>query len=297
LRCARCGNPSIWGDAAAVNNGFRQILNAGNPELRRGNLSSFLRKFSGKKAIDLTDINKWPLDQSLPLPMEVRDALLMMVAEHVISPANSINFMWEPLAAQLRLPIDSDVRGRTLNWYINQNLFKDLMHFSSANELLSIRLTVDGWERYDSIRRETPSFRTIFMAMQYGDAELTNVVEAYFRPAVDRAGFNLRVLTDQQPAGSIDDLLRVAMRTSRAVIADLTHGNKGAYWEAGFAEGLGRPVIYSCKHSVWESKDKPHFDTNHLATIIWDPAKLETAAGDLTNMIRATLPGEAKMDD
>ena len=26
-----------------------------------------------------------------------------------------------------------------------------------------------------------------------------------------------------------------------------THGDPGAYWEAGFAEGLGKPVIYTCE--------------------------------------------------
>jgi nucleoside 2-deoxyribosyltransferase len=86
--------------------------------------------------------------------------------------------------------------------------------------------------------------------------------------------------------------MRTALRRSRFVFADLTHGNKGAYWEAGFAEGLGRPVIYTCREKEW-SKDKTHFDTNHLNTIIWDPNNLEKAARNLTAMIRATLPAEA----
>jgi nucleoside 2-deoxyribosyltransferase len=84
------------------------------------------------------------------------------------------------------------------------------------------------------------------MAMQF-DSEMDRVVKDCFKPAVARTGFELRVLTDGQPAGSIDDQLRVALRTSRFVIADLTHDNNGAYWEAGFAEGLGRPVIYTCR--------------------------------------------------
>jgi hypothetical protein len=78
------------------------------------------------------------------------------------------------------------------------------------------------------------------MAMQFGDAEFNRVVNDCFKPAVKAAGFELRLLTDGQPAGLIDDQLRVALRTARFVIADLTHANNGAYWEAGFAEGLGR---------------------------------------------------------
>jgi nucleoside 2-deoxyribosyltransferase len=104
------------------------------------------------------------------------------------------------------------------------------------------------------------------------------------------------VLTDGQPAGLIDDQLRVALRTARFVIADLTHGNKGAYWEAGFAEGLGRPVIYTCRKKEWID-GKSHFDTSHLNTIISDPENLEDAETRLAATIRATLPAEAKMTD
>jgi hypothetical protein len=157
---------------------------------------------------------------------------------------------------------------------------------------------MSGWERYGSLKRAKIESRTAFMAMQFGDAELDGVVNGCFRPAVRRAGFELRVLTDGQPAGSIADQLRVALRSSRFVIADLTHGNPGAYWEAGFAEGLGRPVIYSCKKAVWDDPNtKPHFDTNHLVTIIWDPGKLKDAEDRLTATIRATLPDEAKLAD
>jgi hypothetical protein len=94
----------------------------------------------------------------------------------------------------------------------------------------------------------------------------------------------------------IDDQMRVALRTARFVIADLTHGSHGAYWEAGFAEGLGRPVIYTCRKDEWKS-GASHFDTNHLNTIEWDPENLQGAATRLTAMIRATLPAEAKMTD
>jgi len=32
--------------------------------------------------------------------------------------------------------------------------------------------------------------------------------------------------------------MRLEIRRSRFAVVDLTHGNRGAYWEAGFAEGL-----------------------------------------------------------
>jgi hypothetical protein len=94
--------------------------------------------------------------------------------------------------------------------------------------------------------------------------------------------------------------MRVEIRTSRFVICDLTHGNRGAYWEAGFAEGLGRPVFYICRRDVLNDRnhpDHPHFDTAHQLIIEWNPADPATGMQELKDVIRATLPAEAQMDD
>ncbi len=152
-----------------------------------------------------------------------------------------------------------------------------------------------GWQRYDALKHAQVESRSAFMAMQF-DTDMDHVVKNCFKPAIEATGFELRVLNDGQPAGLIDDQLRVALRTSRFVIADLTHGNNGAYWEAGFAEGLGRPVIYTCRKMEWDV-NKTHFDTSHLNTIIWDPENLRDAETRLTATVRATLPAEAKMTD
>ncbi len=161
---------------------------------------------------------------------------------------------------------------------------------------LGLQLGIKGWDRYELLKKATVESRTAFMAMKFGDAELDRVVEEYFKPAVARTGFELRKLSDKQPAGLIDDQIRAAILSGRFVIADLTHGNHGAYWEAGYAEGLGRPVIYSCEYDVWNDK-KTHFDTNHLVTIIWNRSDLDKAGNDLTATIRATLRAEARQTD
>ncbi len=155
---------------------------------------------------------------------------------------------------------------------------------------------MSGWLRYGVLKQGLIESRRVLMAMKFGDEQLDHVVKSCFSPAVSRTGFELRTIVQNQPAGLIDDQLRVALRTSRFVIADLTHGNNGAYWEAGFAEGLGRPVIYTCRQAEWR-KGQSHFDTNHLVTVIWEPANLEKASAQLAATIRATLPAEATMTD
>ncbi len=161
----------------------------------------------------------------------------------------------------------------------------------------SIQLTMRGWGLVEELSRGKASGRNAFIAMQYGDAELDKIVADYFKPAVKATGFDLKRLDDGQPAGLIDDRLRVEIRQSRFLIADLTHENRGAYWEAGYAEGLGKPVIYTCRKDVFDDKARgTHFDTNHHLTVVWEGDKLPEAIEKLKATIRATLPEEAKLD-
>jgi hypothetical protein len=48
------------------------------------------------------------------------------------------------------------------------------------------------------------------------------------KPAAKRAGFDLFKLDDRPRAGLIDDRMRVEIRASDFIVADLTHDNPGA---------------------------------------------------------------------
>jgi nucleoside 2-deoxyribosyltransferase len=132
--------------------------------------------------------------------------------------------------------------------------------------------------------------------MKFDEPVMEKIFTDVFRPAVAAAGFDLRTLNEEPKAGLIDDRIRVEIRTSRFLIADLTHGNQGAYWEAGYAEGLGKPVFYTCEKSVFD-REKTHFDTNHHYTVPWEKDKPGDAAEKLKAAIRATLPQDAKLTD
>ena len=157
-------------------------------------------------------------------------------------------------------------------------------------------LSLRGRLAYEDLQRGLSGSRKAFMAMLYGDIDLDKVFSDCFKPAVLETGFMLGRLDEDAPAGLIDDRLRVEIRTSRFLIADLTGGNQGAYWEAGYAEGLGRPVIYTCEKSYFDHH-KTHFDANHHLTITWKEERLEEAAISLKATIRATLPAEAILED
>lgn len=160
----------------------------------------------------------------------------------------------------------------------------------------NVTLTFEGWKYYEELKKGATDSRKAFMAMKYGDEQMDKIVDEILKPAVEETGFDLLKLVDRPKAGLIDDRLRVEIQTSRFLIADLTHENAGAYWEAGYAEGLGKPVIYTCEKGKFEEQ-KTHFDTNHHLTVVWDANDPSEAAEELKATIRATLPGEARLTD
>lgn len=157
----------------------------------------------------------------------------------------------------------------------------------------SYRLTFEGWRAYEEMNRHSTESKRAFMAMGYGHADVDTVFKDCFVPAVKKTGFTLWRLDQDPKAGVIDARMEVAIRTSRFVVADVTYGNRGAYWEAGFAEGMGKPVIYTC---AAEKKGDIHFDVSHRQYVEWD-TDYDAAAERLKACIRATLPVEAIMED
>ena len=129
--------------------------------------------------------------------------------------------------------------------------------------LANAYITGSGWRRIDELRRAHVASRYAFFARKFVNADLDRVYAECLQPAVKQIGYDLRTVT--QKAGHIDAIIEDEIRRCRFLIADLTDGNSGAYWEAGFAEGLGKPVIYVCRESV-----ETHFDTDHRQTVRWD---------------------------
>ena len=78
-------------------------------------------------------------------------------------------------------------------------------------------------------------------------------------------------------------------RRSRFVVAEFSGNRGGVYFEAGFAMGLGLPVVWVVRES-----DLPdvHFDTNHFNHITW--ATVEELRIKLQRRIEATIPRPPK---
>ena len=236
------------------------------------------------------------LKRPLPTPTEQADLLVRWIAENVNGPGETVEV--NPLE-----------HGAIIGSKSKDGFLFVLRHLANAKlvpgdptatmkhgDRTDVTLSFKGWEHYESLLKGRETYRKAFMAMKFGDSTLDKMVDEVFREAVRKTGFELFRLDDSPRAGLIDDRLRVEIQSSDFVIADLTHDNLGAYWEAGYAEGLGKPVIYTCEATKFE-EEKTHFDTNHHLTVTWDDAEPTDAAEKLKATIRATLPAIARQQD
>ncbi|MCY4390036.1 MAG: hypothetical protein OXC18_23305 [Desulfurellaceae bacterium] len=158
-----------------------------------------------------------------------------------------------------------------------------------SSSFFSVTLTLDGWEQYEAEKRGEFSGNYGFIAMQFGDPKLDPFMKDIVKPAVKEGiGYKLVDMRDVGRAGVIDNIMRTQIRDAAFVIVDLTHGNPGAYWEAGYAEGLGKPVLYICEKATFD-EDGTHFDTNHCTTIFWSRDDDEDFKQKLIATLRRSL--------
>ena len=133
-------------------------------------------------------------------------------------------------------------------------------------------------------RRESVS-SVGFCAMWFGD-EVLPLWKQVIEPAIRDAGYEPIRIDSKQHNGKIDDEIMASIRASKFVVSDFTGSRGGVYYEAGFAHGLGLPVIFMCREN--DLKDI-HFDVRQYNCILWTPEKLEEAQSQLKNRILATL--------
>lgn len=224
----------------------------------------------------------------LPGPAEQLDNLIVYWGrEQGRQLSANIEKPWGELRAKLGAVTPGDV-----DYIAEEAIERRLIQGSSADGRVAGNLTFKGWEEFRRIERGQSVSRHAFMAMPFGEPALEKFVDEVFRPAVLATGFTLKRLDDEPSAGVIDNRMRVEIRKAKFLIADLTHQNHGAYWEAGYAEGLGKAVIYTCERAAFK---KTHFDTNHCTTVVWERDEPGKAAEDLKATIRNTFPFDARM--
>ena len=148
-----------------------------------------------------------------------------------------------------------------LSCLVKQGYIEDYIGMR-CNDLPPITLMPSAYARIDEIQRNTANGKNVLVAMSFKDTE--KLREA-IRKGITEAGYIAVLIDEVQHNELIAPELLKHIRDSKFVVVDLTHQNNGAYFEEGYAMGLGKPVIQLCKKGT-----QLHFDIAQKNTIMWE---------------------------
>jgi nucleoside 2-deoxyribosyltransferase len=222
--------------------------------------------------------------------VEMRDALLDWIAFESRKDRKSPYGAAVKLDSAVDYPVAycHDLRdGNAAEWnFIVQPLMaRGLIEVFNSSAGL-IRLTELGWEQVEARRKITSGVQG-FIAMSFRDMDQVHQAIA---AGVAAAGYRpLRIDGDEFLGGILDRVI-ARIRESRFVVADLTRNRGGVYYEAGFAFGLGVPVIPLCRRDHLSGDDnRVHFDVQHLNLLPWDEDRLDRLTEQLEARIVSVL--------
>lgn len=131
-------------------------------------------------------------------------------------------------------------------------------------------LSITGWEKYEEIKKAGLLSNKCFVAMSCSD-DLRDAYDNGIKKAVEEAGYQPIFIEREEHNEKICDLIISKIRECKFLVADVTGQRQNVYYEAGFAHGLDRQVIWTCKKGDIENA---HFDTrqyNHIEVLptVW----------------------------
>lgn len=162
--------------------------------------------------------------------------------------------------------------------YLREQGYIETEEFTEAKQHY-ITLMPKGFARVDELQKYSSNSRNVLVAMSFND---TQKLREAIRKGITQAGYIAIFIDEVQHNDFITPELLKHIRDSKFVVVDLTHKNNGAYFEEGYAMGVGKPVIQLCQKGV-----QLHFDIAQKNTIMW---KCEEDIPDmLYNRIKATI--------
>jgi hypothetical protein len=280
--CTNCGRYRLSGTVRDTSK-FKNMN-----DMERAALTHQLQIHQGRETIPFvtTDwLDNFLKNSRLPSPSRQAASIIKFVGDYMMKTGNPVDFPLN-LYAIIGSP-NPEFTSELTRELIDQKYLQAMVSDAIGSDTIiqDAKLTLAGWEKYEEVAQGRNASRVGFIALKFGDLTLDQLLAQTIKPAVKELGYDLNDLRDVAQPGVIDNILRDTIRQSLFVLVDLTHDNSGAYWEAGFAEGLNKPVLYLCEQTKFNEK-KTHFDTAHCTTVIWGGTKTND---DFTRDLKATL--------
>jgi hypothetical protein len=154
-----------------------------------------------------------------------------------------------------------------------------------AGSGLTYRLTPAGWAALDTAKQATPPQAVVAITLEKDNDPLWAIG---FAAGIQAAGYTAVRIENKEYGNKITDELIVDLRRTSIVVADLTGQSPLAFFEAGVAIGLGKPVFWTCEES--EARDKKLWlETRQYVVTPWARDKPEEFARRLAKRIEAAL--------
>jgi len=146
-------------------------------------------------------------------------------------------------------------------------------------------LTTKFWEVVENLKKEGVDSKRAFVAMWF-DGSMNDYYKEGIEKAIDKAGYEPVRIDLKEFNNKICDELIAEIKRAKFLIADFSGLRSGVFFEAGFAKGLGREVIFTVREADVEEL-KEHFDTRQYNHIVYDSP--EDLRKKLYNRIGATI--------
>lgn len=156
-------------------------------------------------------------------------------------------------------------------------LCKYILHFKR----MGIILTDVAWQKIYDLQKNQLNNKNVFVAMKFG--EETKKLREKIKEGLE--GYNVRIMDEIEHNHQIVPEMLYEIRNSKFVIAELSQHNNGAYYEAGYALGLGKEVIHICQKD--ELLNGLHFDVAQVNTIVYE--EIDEIPEKLKKRIQATI--------
>lgn len=120
---------------------------------------------------------------------------------------------------------------------------------------------------FDKLVKFIVESRRVFIVMKMTDDELELVYRDAIIPAIEQSKYSKLRIDDFKDSEKISPRILKAIQGSDVVFCDLTGERPNCYYEAGYAEALGKTVILTAKKGT-----TVHFDLKDNQFIFWENA-------------------------
>ena len=165
----------------------------------------------------------------------------------------------------------------------NLKILHDFMINEATDEQLGLIYQVaTGKEQIPEINPVLPSSGMVFvsMPMNRDKYDCVDQIRQGTKQAIETTGNEAYYVDLDAHNGNISDKIVEEIRNCKFLVADFTCQNTGVYYEAGYAKGIGKTVIYTCRQDDFVNV---HFDIKQIQFVVWTDTK------DLENKLKEQI--------